>query len=68
MSLPPPPPDAAETLDQNMTPADLIAALERLPFRRAGDMGRPSDAKRCLIAIDEGVRDYLISALSRRGK
>jgi hypothetical protein len=47
-----------EQLDSDMTPADLIAVLQRLPFRDTGTVGRPSDASQCVISIDRGVRDY----------
>ena len=48
-----------EVLDQDMTPADLRAALVRLRF----------ESNFRLIEIDRHVRDYLVAALAaRRGK
>ena len=48
-----------EVLDQEMTPADLHAALERLHF----------EGNFRLIEIDRHVRDFLVDALAaRRGK
>jgi hypothetical protein len=48
--------DSVETLDDMMTPSDLIWILERLKF--AGG--------ECLLSVDPGIRDYLIQKLRDR--
>jgi hypothetical protein len=47
--------DGPEILDQDMTPGDIIAALERLKFN--GGL--------CILKLDSAVRDYLVDALRR---
>jgi len=47
-------------LSDDMRTGDLIEALATLHFRGQG---------RCVVVLDRGVRDYLLSALAaRRGK
>jgi hypothetical protein len=54
--------DPPQQLDQDITRADLIDALEGLTFRMNAD--RPL---RCaVIELDECVRDYLVMILKRR--
>jgi hypothetical protein len=54
-----------EFVDADMTPRDIIDVLGRLPFRRLSGSGRHGD-RRVAITIDQGVRDYLIAAVTAR--
>jgi hypothetical protein len=49
--------DPTPELLADMTRTDLITVLQDLRFRRRG---------LCVVRLDEGVRDYLISRLSAR--
>jgi hypothetical protein len=49
-----------ETLDADMTPADIADALRRLKFER----GRAVTIK----LADAEVRDYLVAAVTRQGE
>jgi hypothetical protein len=55
-----------EALTDDMKVADLIEVLERLPFPRPNARGRPTGSIHCLISLDRGVRDYLVSAIKPR--
>jgi len=44
-----------------MTPADLIWILKHLPFP-----DKHPRAPQCLISLDKGVRDYLVTAVTAR--
>jgi hypothetical protein len=45
-------------LTDDVTVADLLDVLERLPFDPRGGS--------CMLQLDRGVRDYLLRALRRR--
>jgi hypothetical protein len=45
-------------LDADMTRADLVTILQRLPFKL--------DRDRCVAQLDRGVRDFLVQALQDR--
>jgi hypothetical protein len=57
--------DDPGSLTDDMTQADLVEVLQRLPFPRLLH-GRPPDSTQGTISLDRGVRDYLIAAI--RGK
>ena len=47
-----------DELTDDMTPADLVDVLARLPFGRGS-----SPAATCQLTIDRGARDYLVRTL-----
>jgi len=53
-AIPRPTPAEPAVLDDDMTRVDIIDALQRLPFKRAGD--------RCVVQLDPGVRNFLVQA------
>jgi hypothetical protein len=59
--------DDPEALTDDMTAADLVDVLQRLPFPRASTgRGRPTSPAHCTISLDRGVRDYLVAAIKPR--
>jgi hypothetical protein len=57
-----------EVLGDDMRVSDLIEILERLPFPRQTTRGRPVGPTLCLVSLDRGVRDYLVSAIRPRSR
>jgi hypothetical protein len=62
----PPSQDEPDWLDDTMTPAELIFALEHLNFTPQSSTRGSHGLRRCVISLDKGVRDYLIAAVAAR--
>src|SRR5215472_14247627 len=56
-----------DALDDSVTPADLIWILRHPPFPDIHPVtGRAPRVAQCLISLDKGVRDYLVTAVTAR--
>ena len=52
-----------EALTDNKKVAGLMEVLQWLPLPRPNARGHPTGSTHCLVSLDRGVRDYLVSAI-----